>query len=321
MISTYQIPVVVLAGPTGVGKTAFSLKIAHHFNGEVINADSMQFYRGLDIGTGKIMPTEMDQVPHHLLDILEPDQSFDVSAFVEQAHQKIIEISARQRLPIIVGGSGLYIEALLYPLELGLPGSNQPEIRQALEQELEKVGPTAFWQRLNEIDPQAAKKIPQANTRRMIRAMEVIRSTGQLFSDQRGHQQHQARYQHCLIVLDRPRAELYERINHRVLQMINQGLVEEVSELFSLSQGSSWQSLQGIGYKEWLPFFNHEKSQEEIIQDIQQHSRRYAKRQLTWFRNRFKDKHWLEIDDEQKALDNMLTIIQNDLEKGDESGR
>lgn len=307
-----KIPVLVIAGPTGVGKTDLSIKLSHLLDGEVINADSLQFYQGLDIGTGKIKEAEKEGVPHHLIDILPAHQAFDVSQFVDLADQTIQEIHHRGSLPIIVGGSGLYIESLLFHLELGQDKSANPIVRHALEDRLERMGDLALWQELKQIDPQAAAKIPYQNSRRVIRALEVIEVTGQLFSDQRGHQDQDSRYQESLWILDRPRPNLYQRINQRVLQMVEEGLEEEVYGLYQASQGQPWQSLKAIGYKEWFPYFEGKISLQEVISQVQQNSRRYAKRQLTWFRNRFKQKHWLDLESDQINLDQMVNLIKKD---------
>lgn len=304
---------IVIAGPTGVGKTDLSIEIAKKFQGEIINGDSLQFYKDLDIGTGKITEEEMDGIPHHLFDILSVDQDYDASLFKQMAQEKIWEIHGRHHVPIIVGGSGLYIEGLLYDLEFGNKQSQNPKLRQALEERAEQIGELALWQELKERDPESADKIPYQNVRRTIRALEVIELTGKAFSDQSSHQEKKSNFNELLIVLDRDRDQLYERINQRVLQMIQKGLEIEAKSLYSKAMNKNWQSIKGIGYKEWWPYFQGEISRQELIESIQQNSRRYAKRQLTWFRNRMKNPHWVKIEDENLACDEVVRLIEKHL--------
>ncbi len=308
-----QIPLIVLAGPTGVGKTDLSIYLAEQFDGEVINGDSLQVYQGLDIGTGKITPEEMNDVPHHLLNILPPDATYNASLFRDQASEKVRAIHNRGKLPIVVGGTGLYLEGLLYDLSFGKV--EDPEKRAALEQEAKIIGAKALWERLAAIDPVASEKIPYQNVRRTIRALEVIHASGELFSQQSEHQEKQSVFNELLIVLDRPRELLYDRINRRVEGMVEAGLEAEVRELYEQAKPEQWQSLQGIGYKEWFPYFEGEQTEDQVIAQIQQNSRRYAKRQLTWFRNRMKQPHWLNMEDVD-AKTQAAEWIQEHLMKG-----
>ena len=308
-----QIPLIVLAGPTGVGKTDLSIHLAEKFNGEIINGDSLQVYRQLDIGTGKITREEMANIPHHLLDILEPDAEYNANLFKEAATKAVLDIYNRGKLPIIVGGTGLYLEGLLYDLEFGQ--AENPEIRVKLEEEAEMLGNLAMWERLNQIDPAAAEKIPHQNLRRTIRALEVIEVSGELFSDQTSHQEKHSVFNELLFVLDRPRDLLYDRINRRVLMMIEAGLEEEVKTIYQKANGADWQSLKGIGYKEWFPYFDGHISKEDVVETIQQNSRRYAKRQLTWFRNRMKNPVWLDIS-QDNALEEADQKMIKHLQKG-----
>ena len=305
---------IVIAGPTAVGKTDLSIELAHHFNGEVINGDSLQIYRGLDIGTGKIHPEEMQDVPHHLIDILEADERYDVSRFVQAATALIVDIYHRGKLPIIVGGTGLYLEALMYQLELGQDGSDS-EVRKTYQEKLERVGNQALWTELDAKDPEAAASIPYQNTRRVIRALEYIAVSGQPFSKQNGHQEQVSRFKELILVLDRPRELLYERINQRVLMMVNDGLEAEVMDVYQKQGDADWQSSKGIGYKEWFPYFKNEISRDQVISDIQQNSRRYAKRQLTWFRNRFKQKEWISIDASEDWKTQIFDLIQQHINR------
>ena len=309
-------PLLVIGGPTAVGKTQLSIDLAKRFGGEVINGDRLQFYRGLDIGTGKVTPEEMQGVPHHALDFLDVDQDYDASQFQALAQSLIGDCHARGILPILVGGSGLYLEGLLYDLEFGGKASHDPLIRQALEQRLGTEGAQVLYAELLAQDPLAASKIPIQNHRRLLRALEVMQVTGQKFSDQSQHETAQARYETCILALDRPRDQLYERINARVQAMVAQGLEAEVRHLYQVAQGQLLPSVQGIGYKEWWPYLAGDMTDREaVIAAIQQNSRRYAKRQLTWFRNRIQGTHWLDASDYETALAQATSLVQDLLDK------
>lgn len=314
-------PLIVIGGPTAVGKTQLSIDLAKRFGGEIINGDRLQFYRGLDIGTGKVTLEEMQGVPHHALDFLDVDQDYDASQFQALAQNLIRDCHARGVLPILVGGSGLYLEGLLYDLEFGGKASHDPLIRQALEQRLEAEGVEVLYAELSLQDPVAASKIPIQNHRRLLRALEVMQVTGQKFSDQSQHEAAQARYETCILALDRPRDQLYERINARVQAMVAQGLEAEVRHLYQVAQGQLLPSVQGIGYKEWWPYLAGDiTDREAVIAAIQQNSRRYAKRQLTWFRNRIQGTHWLDASDYETALAQATSLVQDLLDKQAEKG-
>ena len=314
-------PLIVIGGPTAVGKTQLSIDLAKRFGGEIINGDRLQFYRGLDIGTGKVTLEEMQGVPHHALDFLDVDQDYDASQFQALAQNLIRDCHARGVLPILVGGSGLYLEGLLYDLEFGGKASHDPLIRQALEQRLETEGAQALYAELLAQDQLAASKIPIQNHRRLLRALEVMQVTGQKFSDQSQHENAQARYETCILALDRPRDQLYERINARVQAMVAKGLEAEVSHLYQVAQGQLLPSVQGIGYKEWWPYLAGDMTDREaVIAAIQQNSRRYAKRQLTWFRNRIQGTHWLDASDYETALAQATSLVQDLLDKQAEKG-
>lgn len=299
-----QIPVIVLAGPTGVGKTDLSILLAKQLRGQVVNGDSMQVYRGLDIGTGKITPAEMEGVSHHLLDICSPEEEYNASQFKVDAHQAIVSIYQAGDIPIVVGGSGLYLEGLLYDLEFGENQSTDQNVRKRLEAEADQLGSVKMWERLAKLDPAAASSIPHQNVRRTIRALEVIEVTKKLFSAQKSHQQKQSVYQEYLFVLNRPRPDLYKRINRRVDMMVSRGLESEAEWLYCYSNGKNLPATKGIGYKEWWPYFEGQVSKEKVVEQIKQNSRRYAKRQLTWFRNRMKNPIWLNLS--QKDMANQI---------------
>ena len=314
-------PLIVIGGPTAVGKTQLSIDLAKRFGGEIINGDRLQFYRSLDIGTGKVTLEEMQGVPHHALDFLDVDQDYDASQFQALAQNLIRDCHTRGVLPILVGGSGLYLEGLLYDLEFGGKASHDPLIRQALEQRLEAEGVEVLYAELSAQDPVAASKIPIQNHRRLLRALEVMQVTGQKFSDQSQHETAQARYETCILALDRPRDQLYERINARVQAMVAQGLEAEVRHLYQLAQGQLLPSVQGIGYKEWWPYLAGDMTDREaVIAAVQQNSRRYAKRQLTWFRNRIQGTHWLDASDYETALAQATSLVQDLLDKQAEKG-
>ncbi len=297
-----NIPLIVIAGPTAVGKTDLSIRLAQRFNGEIINGDSIQVYRHLDIGSGKITTAEMEGIPHHLLSILDVEEEYDASRFKLEATALIRDIYTRGKLPIL--------EGLLYDLEFGGQASTQPEIRAEIEARAVEIGQLALWEELNLIDPEAASTIPYQNSRRIIRALEVIQVTGTLFSSQSSQKNQIPNFNECLIFLDRPRAELYDRINKRVLLMSEAGLEQEAHWMFKKAQGRFLPGMKGIGYKEWLPYFNGEQSKETVLDQIQQNSRRYAKRQLTWFRNRFKLVHWLDNTNEEQTIQLSGSIVQ-----------
>lgn len=283
--------VAAIVGPTAVGKTALSIQIAHDMDGEVISGDSMQVYRGLDIGTAKITPEEMAGVPHHLINIRQPNEHFSVADFQHLAHQQIQEISERGKLPLIVGGTGFYVQALVDNLNLGGDGQEtDPSIRKRWQEFAVNHGKEAIWEKLREVDPQAAAKIPVNNVRRVVRALEVISVTGHPFSSQPQHQNDNLFY---LIGLTTDRHVLYQRINQRVDLMVKAGLVDEARHLWEAG-GQKWQSGKGIGYHELFPYFAGQCSLENAVKKIKLDSRHYAKRQLTWFRNKMQV-HWYDL--------------------------
>ncbi|NEW66209.1 tRNA (adenosine(37)-N6)-dimethylallyltransferase MiaA [Carnobacteriaceae bacterium zg-84] len=298
--------VLVIVGPTAVGKTALSIDIAKRYGGEVISGDSMQIYRHLNIGTAKVTLEEMDGVPHHLIDILEPDESYSASEFQAMAKEKIRSISQNNALPIVVGGTGLYIEGLLYNMQFGGNKSIDTSIAEKLEKELKQKGANVLYERLVRVDAKAAEKIPIQNERRLLRALTVIESTGMLFSQQ---EDKTLVYDSLVIGLTTERDRLYERIDLRVDNMINQGLLEEAKWLYEHYEGD-FQSKKAIGYKELFPYLSGEDTLEHAVDVLKQQSRRYAKRQLTWFRNRM-DVLWFDLwqvdkEDIYKEIDEWL---------------
>lgn len=291
--------VIGIVGPTAVGKTALSIQLAQDLNGEIISGDSMQVYRKLNIGTAKVTEDEMQGVPHHLINIRQIDERFSVADFQKRANQSITDISNRHKLPIVVGGTGFYIQALTENLALGADHFDDQSdlIRQKWQQIADRQGAQYVWNYLNQRDSKAAAKIPVQNVRRTIRAIEVIEKTGHLFSDQR---QTKPQNEFYLIGLNTDRAVLYERINQRVDQMMEDGLLTEARWLFD-HNGESYQSGKGIGYREFFPYFKGQISLERAVAKVKQDSRHYAKRQLTWFRNKM-IVHWFDLVSGQDAI-------------------
>jgi tRNA dimethylallyltransferase len=282
--------VIVIVGPTAVGKTALSIELAKKYHGEVISGDSMQIYRGLDIGTAKVTREEMEGIPHHLIDIRDSQESYTVAEFQKEARKLITEIHQRGHMPIVAGGTGLYIQALLYDYQLGAAEEDSnPAVRQRYEKEAAMIGKEALWQKLQRLDPLAAEKIHYNNERKVIRALEVLETTGNSIAAPKVAPK--ALYDYFMIGLSTERSLLYQRIEERVDQMIAAGLVSEVQQVLAYPET---QAAKGIGYKEFLPYFAGSSSLEETIAQVKQQSRRYAKRQLTWFKNRLSPK-WVDL--------------------------
>lgn len=273
--------IVIISGPTAVGKTGLSIDLAKKFNGEIISADSVQVYRGADIGSAKITNAEMNGIKHHLIDIIEPDGEFNAGRFSELARQEIANMASRGKLPIIVGGTGLYISALLFPLTTS--AERDDNLRNQLLTLAQTEGQTALYSKLQEIDPTSAQNIHPHQTDRIIRAIEIFLKTGVKKSEMT--QEKESDFDYLLIVLNTDRDCLYDQINKRVEKMIEAGLIEEVDGLikkYNLNQNS--QIMQGIGYKETAMYLAGEIDKKQMIDLIKQRSRNYAKRQLTWFK-------------------------------------
>ncbi len=308
-------PLIILTGPTAVGKTALSLTLARKVQGEIISADSMQVYRYMDIGSAKIRMEEREGIPHHMLDILDPREEFHVVIFQERVKQCIREIYERGHIPILTGGTGFYIQAILYDIDFR---ENQDDtgIRQELEQLAEKQGSLYLHQQLRMVDPAAAEAIHPNNRKRIIRALEFYHLTGEKISEHNeAEKQKRPAYQSCYFVLTDQRERLYQRIDARVDDMIAEGLVEEVQRLKQMGCHKEMVSMQGLGYKEILRFLEGEISLEEAVYLIKRDTRHFAKRQLTWFR-RERDVIWLskeEYKGEEALLEEMLHQLE---EKG-----
>lgn len=297
----------IIAGPTGVGKTALSIQLAKKINGEIISADSMQIYKFMDIGTAKIKSEETNGIPHYLINVKEPTDEYSVANFSRDAKDKILDIVKRNKNPIVVGGTGLYLNSLLY----GIKYENNIDLdyRKTLEEkiknnpeELEKL-----YEELKSIDFQTAEKISPIDSRRIIRALEIFKTTGETKSEieTKNRMNNFENIEFKLFVLNMDREELYERINKRVDLMLEEGLVEEVKTLknkFSKTSG------QAIGYKEVLMYLDNEISYEEMVDIIKQRSRNYAKRQITWFKKN--NAIWLDANNREESLKKILQEIK-----------
>ncbi len=297
-------PVIILGGPTAVGKTELALQLARQLRGEIISADSRQLYRGLDIGTAKPSAAERAEVPHHFIDMLEPDQPFNAGMFQKKARALIDELRKKGRGVIVCGGTGLYIRALLrgmIPLEADMSGE-----REQLAGELRSRGLEALYHELEQVDPLSAGRIDPADARRITRALEIFRATGKTFSFWLGQPQTPAPFPFLYVALNRPRAELYDRINRRVDKMLAAGLVDEVRELVARGHAAE-NALNTVGYKEVMAFLRGELSRDEMAELIKRNTRRYAKRQMTWFRKE-PDIIWLEAGRDDLAGEIMRLI-------------
>ena len=313
MDALYDRPrVVAIGGPTATGKTALSVALARQFNGEVINADSMQVYRGLSVGTAKATEEERAGVCHHLLDFLNPEEPYSVAEFVEMAAGLIPQITGRGHLPLVVGGTGLYITSLLHGIAFA-PQRPDPELREELQQEAEEQGAQALYERLRQIDPEYAAKVHPNNLPRVIRALEVFRLTGRKMSEeQRQSRPETPPYRSlCLCLTYRDRAELYRRIDLRVDKMLEQGILGEAETVW-LHKAEYRTAAQAIGYKEFFPYFEGTQSLAACTAALKQATRRYAKRQLTWFRHQ-NDARWLYVDEED-AFGRAAELIQDFLQ-------
>ena len=291
--------IIIIAGPTGVGKTDISISVAQKLDGEIISADSMQIYRGMDIGTAKITRQEMKGIVHHLIDIVSPVVKFTAYDFKELSTKAINDIAARGKVPIIVGGTGLYINTLLYDMDFNNANVDE-EYRTELKTKCEQYGEDHLYRMLLEIDPDT--KIEKENVKRVIRALEIYRATGSIrdFDKMMPREDIDAE----LFVLNRERAALYDNINRRVDKMIESGLIDEVQSLYDNGIDERYQSMKAIGYYQILQYFQGVWTKEQAIDRIKQESRRYAKRQITWFK-RYKTAQWFDITNssEEEAID------------------
>ncbi|MCM1053903.1 MAG: tRNA (adenosine(37)-N6)-dimethylallyltransferase MiaA [Bacteroides sp.] len=276
-----KIYIAAVCGPTASGKTELGVRLAERANGEIISADSMQIYKGMEIASAKPSEEEKRGIPHYLMDFLSPTEAFSVADYVELARKCIADIHGRGKLPIIVGGTGLYISSLVNNIRFDDTGSD-PALREEMRSYAEKKGNTALWEKLREVDPAAAARLHPNNLNRVIRALEVFHLSGETISEaQEKSRLEESPYEACFIMPEQPREKLYGRINRRVDLMLKRGLVEEAVEFFSHSDYVT--AAQAIGYKELKPFLDGERELSECVGDLKRSTRNYAKRQLTWF--------------------------------------
>lgn len=305
------IPLIILTGPTAVGKTELSINIAKRLNCEIISADSMQVYKYMDVGTAKITYDEMQGVKHYLIDEVKPDFEFSVAEFQQRSKKYIKEIDKKDKLPLVTGGTGLYLNSLIYNMDFAKSDANN-EIREKLNNEAEEFGTIYLHNKLKELDIQAASRIHPNNTKRIIRALEVCYQ-GKQMDDFSLDLKYNPEYKPIIIVLNRNRQHLYDRINRRVDIMIENGLIDEVKKLLSMGYSKDMVSMQGIGYKEIIKYLDDEYSLDEAIEIVKRDSRRYAKRQITWFK-RYEEAKWFDLDeytDLQKLEIDILSYIEN----------
>lgn len=302
-------PLIILTGPTAVGKTKASIGLAKAIGGEIISADSMQVYKYMDIGSAKIRPEEMQHVPHYLVDELEPDDEFHVVRFQQMAKEAMKKIYAAGHIPIVVGGTGFYIQALLYDIDF-TDNDNDTSLRAELESFAKEHGAEALHEKLREVDQKSAETIHANNIKRVIRALEFYQKTGMKISEHNEtERQKESPYQFVYFVLNDDRENLYRRIDLRVDQMIEEGLVAEVKALKARGYDRSMVSMQGLGYKEILAYLNGEMSLETAVNILKRDTRHFAKRQLTWFR-RERDVRFLYLpefdNDRERVLEHIL---------------
>lgn len=309
-------PLIVLTGPTAVGKTKLSIALAKAVNGEIISADSMQVYRHMDVGSAKITPDEMDGVPHHLVDVLDPTEDFNIVLFQQLAKKAMEEIYARGRIPVLVGGTGFYIQSITRDIDF-TQSEQDDGYRKELEALAAEKGNAFLHDMLAAVDPRSAEDIHENNVKRVIRALEFYKQNGTRISEHNEEQkEHVSPYDLAYFVLNAPRPLLYERIDARVDEMLKNGLVEEVKKLQRMGCHRGMVSMQGLGYKEILAWLEGEYPYEEAVRILKRDTRHFAKRQLTWFR-REGEVTWVEKDkfdyDDGRILDYMLCVCR---EKG-----
>ncbi len=299
---------IVICGPTASGKTALAADIAKELDGEVVSADSMQIYKGLDIAVAKPTEEEMKDVPHHLIDFLDPKESFSVADYVALAKAKTAEIAARKKQPVVAGGTGLYISSLVDNVTFDQDCGSDPQYRARLERLAEEKGNAYLLEQLKKVDPETAAALHPNNLKRVIRALEVYKLSGRTMTEQRINSRREPSiYRPCMMMIDYDRKTLYDRIDRRVDMMLEKGLVREARDFFSLKDSST--AAQAIGYKELKPYIDGEEPLESCVERLKRETRRYAKRQLTWFH---KDERIYRIPaDESTKYEEILRKAKN----------
>ena len=306
-----KIPLIILTGPTAVGKTALSIELAKDLNAEIISADSMQIYKYMDIGSAKVTKDEMDGIVHHMIDEVTPDYNFSVSEFQKRSKEYIRQTSDIGKNILVTGGTGLYLNSLIYNMDFAKSNSNS-KLREELEKELEEKGIDHMHEKLKSLDSGAANRIHKNNSKRVIRALEVCLD-GKKMQDFSNDLRYNEDYLPIIIVLNRDREILYNRINERVDIMMESGLVNEVKNLLNMGYTKDLISMQGIGYKEIVKYIEGEYTLQEAIEIIKRDSRRYAKRQITWFK-RYKDSKWFDLgeyDNQEILKEDIMNYIEN----------
>jgi tRNA dimethylallyltransferase len=298
-------PLVVIVGPTAVGKTELAIEIAGKMGGEIVSADSRLFYRGMNIGTAKPGPQELDSVRHYLIDIVEPDESWSLVAFQEAAQKAIASIHATNHLPFLVGGTGQYIQAVIEGWQAPLQQPNF-NLRRILEDWGTEIGPEQLYHRLRVLDIEAANHIEPRNLRRIVRALEVILTTGKRFSDQKIKQA--SPYSFCIIGLMRPRPELYQRVDARIDQMIQNGLLSEVKTLLQKGFSPDSPALSAIGYREMVSVIRGEMTMDDAVIRMKRLTRQFIRRQSNWFKESDPRIHWVEV--RSGVVDEVIQYIQ-----------
>jgi len=287
-------PLIIIAGPTATGKSALAMELAESLDGEIVSADSMQVYRRMDIGTAKPSPAELARIKHHMIDVVEPDNDFNAAIFHNMATKAIADVHDRGKVPILTGGTGFYINALIYKSEF----EHYDEVKSDHKGELGKHSPERLFAVLLEIDPEYAATTHMNNVKRVIRALEYHKETGEKFStyNQRSKDNRTPAYDFKFFVLNRERELLYAGINVRVDEMIRRGLIDEVDGLLKSGLTESMTSMQGLGYKEICGYLSGRASKDEAIEMLKQGTRRFAKRQITWFKHQVEDGQWIDVD-------------------------
>jgi len=301
----------IIVGPTAVGKTDTAIALAQRLKGEIISADSMQIYKYMNIGTAKPTLEEQAGVPHYLLDLVYPDEAFSVAEFQLKAQQLIDNISTRGKLPIVAGGTGLYVNSLMYEMDFTNTISNW-ELRNRLEDEANIHGNQYIHNKLKELDPKAAERIHPNNVKRVIRAIEVNYESGENIGDFKEDIKANSNYNICMVALTRDREELYDRVNKRVDIMVEQGLIKEVKELLAKGYPKDLIAFKGLGYKEIIGYLEGEFSLDYAVETLKRDTRRYAKRQLTWFK-RYKEATWFNLSEyssRENLIDDIMKVVE-----------